>query len=428
MKCIVSSPILSRSGYGDHARSIAKALIKSEKFSELWFIPMPWGNTPTINIDPNNPDHAELSNHLIRTNEFERPDVWIQMTIPNEFQANGTRLNIGITAGIETTLTTKDWIDGLNRMDLILATSEFTKRVFQANKFEEKTPEGNRVRIIECSKPIEVLFEGLNLDIYKKSFRLPNVDLLLKPLPEFCFLFVGHWLSGNLGHDRKDIGMLIKTFVDTFKRRKKRPALVLKTSLAGFSFFEQDVIEDRIEQIYDLIRSEGWKGDMPEIFLINGEFTDQEMCALYNHPKIKAMVSFTHGEGFGRPLLEFTITGKPVIAPNWSGQQDFLNPKYAILLPGELTPVDKSAQNNWIVDQSQWFRVNYPYASTLLLQVFDEYEIFLERSRKHTKFTIDTFSEEKMFEKFLEILNKYINLEEIKPPQVLHLPKLKKIN
>ena len=53
--------------------------------------------------------------------------------------------------------------------------------------------------------------------------------------------------------------------------------------------------------------------------------TDEEMNSLYNHPKVKAMVSFTKGEGFGRPLAEFGTTGKPIIASNWSGHLDFLS-------------------------------------------------------------------------------------------------------
>ena len=45
-------------------------------------------------------------------------------------------------------------------------------------------------------------------------------------------------------------------------------------------------------------------GKCPNIYLVHGDFTDDEMNQLYNHPKVKVHVSFTHGEGFGRPLLE----------------------------------------------------------------------------------------------------------------------------
>ena len=75
------------------------------------------------------------------------------------------------------------------------------------------------------------------------------------------------------------------------------------------------------------------------------------MNALYNHPKIKAMVSFTKAEGFGRPLLEFSSIGKPVISPHYSGQKDFLKQEFICALPGELTPIHSSAKNDYLIQK-----------------------------------------------------------------------------
>ena len=52
-----------------------------------------------------------------------KPDVYIQVTVPNEFQPMGN-YNIGITAGIETTACSVDFIQGCNRMDLNLVSSK----------------------------------------------------------------------------------------------------------------------------------------------------------------------------------------------------------------------------------------------------------------------------------------------------------------
>lgn len=424
---VIASPIFTRSGYGVHSWSIAKALIQSEKY-DVKLIPLPWGNTPQVDLDPNNPEHKMMLDRVLQGQLAQKPDLWIQISIPSEFQRNG-EVNLGITAGIESTLTRVEWIEGLNRMDLNIVTSQFSADVFRRNRFEKRNkqtqqPEG----ILELTKPMEVLFEGVNplvFDKTKPGFK--SVNDALKGLPEFCFLSVGHWLQGNLSHDRKDIGMLVKVFLDTFKRKKKRPALILKTSTAGFSITEYEVIRDKIEQIQDMIRNEGWKGDFPEIHILYGELSDDEMNALYNHPKVKAMVSFTHGEGFGRPLLEFTTTGKPLICSGWSGQMDFLHPEFAFLLPGDLVKVDRSAQNDWLVKDAEWFRVNYPYASQIMMQCFEQYDKFLEKSRKHRKYTMDNFTEEKMSSKFLEILENNVKLEE-KPKMIkLNLPKLTKV-
>ena len=155
---------------------------------------------------------------------------------------------------------------------------------------------------------------------------------------------------------------------------------------------------------------------------------DEEINGLYNHPKVKAHVSFTHGEGFGRPLLEASLSEKPVIAPNWSGHLDFLDSD-AILLPGSLNDVKKeSFPKNMHVEGAQWFTVNYNYASKTLKDVYDNYSKYTVKAKKlaivnQTKFSLDA-----MTKKFEEILDKYLPKFEEQPQKVdLKLPKLKKV-
>ena len=148
------------------------------------------------------------------------------------------------------------------------------------------------------------------------------------------------------------------------------------------------------------------------------------MNDLYNHPKVKAMVSFTHGEGFGRPLLEFSVTGKPVIASNWSGHIDFL--KHATLLPGDLINVDKSAANDWLLPEAQWFRVNYQYAAGVLIDVMDNYKNYLKTSKLQQQHVLDNFT----FEDMSKLFVKYIDdaLESVPTEMKLNLPNLKKVS
>lgn len=430
--CVIAASIFSRSGYGDHARSICSALIKSNKY-DVEIVPIPWGGTPDTALDQNNPDHRIFFDRIIpgQIQENDRPDIFIHLTIPTEFQPAG-KFSIGLTAGIECTTMRPEWIDGCNKMDLVITTSRFSAEVFKINKFKKSNKQTNQVEgLLELLKPVEILFEGFNPTIFNKSLPLErSITDAMKDLPPFNFLFCGHWLQGSLGHDRKDVGMLVKVFLDTFKRKseRNRPGLILKTGLAGFSITEREVIRDKIEQIVDLIRSEGWKKDLPPIYILNGDLSDAEMNSLYNHPKVKAMISFTHGEGFGRPLLEFTTTGKPVIASQWSGQIDFLHPDYSFLLPGQLIKVDRSAQNEWIVD-GEWFQVNYNNAANILLSCHANYELFLEKSRKHRKLTFDNFTEDKMQHRLVEILEKYQNPVSETGPVVrkITLPKLTKV-
>lgn len=411
---IFKGPMNARAGYGSRSRDLAHVLIDSGYDVKFEFIN--WGSTPNDVLDPGN-----LKDKLIldqRVNTPFKPDIYIQCTIPTEFEPKG-KFNIGITAGIETDTCHPDWIEGCNKMDLILTSSEHSKKVFQNMEYQKRDRKTDEVvGLLKLVTPVEVLFEGIDPTIFKKLDKSKLADKATTPLyrslseipNDFCFLFVGHWLQGNIGHDRKDIGMLIHTFLNTFKQVKSSktsvnnlPALILKTSSAGFSTLERYNIEDKIRLIEQGAFDNDPKCIFPPIYFLSGDLTDTEMNDLYNHRKVKASVSFTKGEGFGRPLLEFTTTGKPVIASNWSGQLDFLNPAHAWLLPGKVSKVDMSATNQWIIPDSSWFTVNYQFAAQMLNNCYKNYQTFLAKSEGHIK-----ISEKFSLSNMAKQLNDYI--------------------
>jgi glycosyltransferase involved in cell wall biosynthesis len=429
---IVQGPVATRSGYGNHTRDLVTSLIQSNKY-DIGIVSLPWGVTPMDALKADNPEHLEIAKRILTKNVERQVDVFIQISVPNEFciapdgksEMKPGKFNIGITAGIETTHVPANFIEGCNRMDLVITTSEHSKKGFIDSVFDRidnKTNQKNGVLKLET--PIEILFEGADLDVYKKTSEIhETVKTELSEIKDdFCYLFVGHWLRGHIGHDRKDIGMMIKTFCEAFKRKSKhnRPGLILKTSHAQFSIIDRDEMMRKIQQII-----EPYGDNIPNIYLLHGDLSDDEMNSLYNHPKIKAMVSFTHGEGFGRPLLEFSLTGKPIIASDWSGQVDFLHKEYTTLLPGQVTQVHKSAIDQFIIKGAGWFTVNYAYAAKVLQDVMKNYKLYLNRSRKQAHYSRTEFSRDKMSEKFCEIVDK--GLQKV-PQQVgLKLPKLQKV-
>jgi glycosyltransferase involved in cell wall biosynthesis len=434
---VIQGPVATRSGYGNHTRDLATALIKADKY-DIQIVSLPWGTTPMNALEPDNKDHQEIDKRIARQDIPRQPDIFIQVSVPNEFQKVG-KYNIGVTAGIETTAVSHEFIEGANKMDLLIVTSEHSKKSFtdiSYNKHDEKT--NQKIGQLKLEVPVQVLFEGLDLDMYTKTsdISLKVKDELSNIHNDFCYLFVGHWLAGDLGQDRKDVGMMIKTFCESFKRKSKhnRPALILKTSYAAFSIIDRDMIMNKIQQIV-----QPYGNTAPDIYLLHGDLTDSEMNSLYNHPKIKAMVSFTKGEGFGRPLLEFSTTGKPVLASNWSGHVDFLNKDYCTLLPGELTDVHASAVNKFIIKGSKWFTVDYNYAARVIQDVIQNYKQYLSKSRKQTQYVKDNFSLEDMSEIFCKIVDdgmkhvpqqvglKLPKLKKVSSPPILKLPKLKKV-
>jgi len=409
--------VKTRSGYGAHSRDLLEALYQMNIF-DIKIDSCPWGTTPLTALEPNNTFHKWIENNIV--NSYEGlPDFYVQVTVPNEFRRFG-RFNIGITAGIETTIAPKDWIDGCNRMDLIITTSNFSKDVLVTTIYDEINKDTNvLIKQHKIENKIEVLFEGADTSIYNNIID-DNFELDIKE--DFAFLFVGHWLKGTLGNDRKDIGMLIRCFAETFKNDTNAPALVLKTSSAGFSVKQREEFRNKIKNIINNIPSP------PPIYLLFGELSDKEMNSLYNHPKIKTMVSFTKGEGFGRPLLEFTMTGKPVIASNWSGHKDFLSLDGSVLLGGTLNEVDESSIDNFIVKGSKWFTVNYNEGCEALNFVMKNYDKLLVKSENLRTINSEKFTLEKMKNEFQRIITPYI--EVTKPPSQytkLVLPKLNKI-
>tara|TARA_Y100001972_G_scaffold18773_1_gene21475 strand:+ start:25417 stop:26700 length:1284 start_codon:yes stop_codon:yes gene_type:complete len=423
-KLVISCPASSRSGYGDHSRDIIKSLISMDKF-DIKILDQRWGWCPRTALQ-DEPELAELVIPL-GTPLTEQPDVWIQVTVPNEFKPVG-KFNIGITAGIETDRVAPEWLEGMNRMDINIVPSHHSKLVFEQTKYDKKDKQGNAVSKIELEKPIYVLFEGLDINVFDKtpSEKLVSVKGLDEIKESFCFLSVGHWLQGELGHDRKDIGGVIQTFIHTFKNMQTKPALILKTSSATFSVMDRYDMEKRIKSIYS-----GLGGDiekMPKVYLLHGDLTPQEMNSLYNHPKVKAMISLTHGEGFGRPLLEFSVTGKPTIATNWSGHVDFLN-NYGFRIPGKVDEVHKSVFQEGIIEKgAKWFYADYGYASKLLKDVYRKYKTFLTTSRKQRKYVKDNFTLDLMKDEFSEIIKENVpEPVKLKLP-TLKLPKLEKID
>jgi glycosyltransferase involved in cell wall biosynthesis len=429
--CIVSSPVDTFSGYGARSRDFIKSLIKAK--GDEWDIKLlsqRWGSTPFGFLNEEIEEEADLKSRII-PQMTTQPDAWFQITVPNEFQKVGKYVNIGVTAGIETTICDPSWIEGCNRMDLTLVSSQHAKTVFENSQFEQKDSTTNKTTaIIKLISPVEVLFEGVDLNKYFKTTpsKTDLVTEVSKIKEDFCFLFVGHWLQGDFGEDRKNVGYMVKAFLEIFKGKTNPPALIMKTNSATTSIMDRNSMLDKIEAVRKTV-----KGRLPNIYLLHGDLEDEDINDLYNHSKVKAMVSFTKGEGFGRPLLEFSVTEKPVIASGWSGHIDFLDKDAAVLVGGELKQIHASAVvPNMLIADSQWFAPNDGQAGYALKEVFENYKKYLPLAKKQANISKTKFSLDKMTERLSQILDektqpvpKFIPLE-LPKLNKLELPKLNK--
>ena len=419
---VVSCPIDTYSGYGARGRDFVKSLVDLDKY-DVKILAQRWGETRWGYLK----DHNDtVFTPLIVNNLTQQPDIWIQISIPNEFQKVG-KYNIGVTAGIETTLCDPSWIRGTNNMDLILVSSNHALESLNRSKFDIKDDKTGQIKEkLDLKTKVEILFEGADLTKYFPANYTKDLDnelislkTALDSIPEsFCFMTTGHWMQGDFGEDRKNIGFTIKSFLETFKNKPNAPALIMKSHCMTTSIMDRDRMLEKIDAVRKSV-----KGKLPNIYLLHGEVSDKGMNVLYNHPKVKAFISLPKGEGFGRPFLEFSLVNKPIIASSWSGQTDFLDREFVRFVKGDLKNVDKSAAvKNILLTESQWFSPDPIDVGKAYKEIYKDYKKWTVNAKRQGHKSRTEFSYEAMVTKLDKILIE--NIPEFPKQVSLNLPKI----
>ena len=426
LQVVMCGPFTSRSGYGDHARSIYYSLNTIEDF-DIKIIDVRWGDTPQNALNPKISKEKEMSDKIVFGQEIkQQPDIYVDIRIPNEFMKIG-KINVGITAGIETTAVSSAFIQGANQMDLIIVPSEHSKKAFVDTTYDAVDPQGNPMpnNQLKCTVPIEVVHEGLDPTIFykiaKKAKDKTFENKIGKVVKRPSFLFVGQWTHAGFGNDRKDISRTIKLFIETFANKNDPPGLILKTNGATYSRLDYIDIQNRIKGMKAMFPVDV---KFPPIYLLHASMTEQDMNNLYNHDRVLGLITLTHGEGYGRPMLEASFAGLPILATNYSGHLDFLPKDKSCLIDGELVKVpNEVVWENIIVPESKWFVADE-------LDVYDKFRSFYHENtskwsrlgkelseENRSKYTLDA-----MTTKLVSIFEKL--KDKIAMPMKIKLPKL----
>jgi glycosyltransferase involved in cell wall biosynthesis len=387
-KVLISGPILSRSGYGEMARFALRSLMSQEIF-DIYVLPTNWGNTG--NLFEENEEKKLIDSICVKTQQFlhvtkNQPnfDISIQVTIPNEWKKMAA-YNIGYTAGIETNAISPAWVLPSQQMDKIIVISEHAKKSFVEPIFGDE--KGNKFKV---TTPIEVCHFPV------RDYAEVNVDLSLKN--DFNFLAVCQW------GPRKNLEQTIQAFVEEFKNEEV--GLVLKINTANDSLLDAGFTETKLKLFLD-----NFKERKCSVHLLHGHMSEAEMQALYKHPKIKAVISTTHGEGFGFPLFEAAYNEKPVIATDWSGHLDFLTmldeqekpKKMFAKIDYELKPIAK--EHVWqgvLEEQTSWAYPVHTSVKAKMREVYKDYPRFQSWSKKLNKWIRQQFTKEVVYGKFSE--------------------------
>jgi len=409
---LVRGPAMSQSGYGEHTRFVLRALRQREDEFNIYVLPTAWGETGWLSVDDE--ERAWLDDRInacTRHMHHKIPfDISVQVTIPNEWERMAP-INIGVTAGIEVNQVAAPWLIKANEMTKVIVVSEFAKQGFLNTTYTDTNKQTGEEIVLRCNVPVEVAHYPI-----KTFHEMPELDLKLDY--DFNFLAVAQW------GPRKNLSNLVKWFVE--ENHDQEVGLVLKTSLKNNS------IIDRIHA-EDVIKSAIPDGDeiKCKVYLLHGDMTEEEMHSLYRHPKIKAMVSLTHGEGFGLPLFEAAYSCLPVIAPGWSGQCDFLYAPFSstakkkknkvVMKPlfaevdYTISQVPESAHWKGVLERgSKWAYPTEGSCKMRLRQVRKNYNKWLDKAEKLQTWVQEEFEYEKMHKRLASAIYPEPSAEEKK--------------
>ena len=330
---LLRAPVLTMSGYGVHARQVARWLFEQEEALDLDITvePLNWGHTGWLtDVDAED----GLVGRVLQAADNTKPfyDVTIQLQLPNEWNPMLGAFNVGITAGVETDRCNPGWIDAVNQMNLVIVPSEFTKSSFLAS--------GN------VSTDIVVIPESF-VDEVKDQDNC-SIDLNLET--KFNFLVFGQVTGNNPDNYRKNLAYTIKCMAEALAGHPD-VGVIVKSNLARNTKIDRLASTNMFAKLIQEVKV----GPGPRFYLLHGNMKNQEVVGLYKHPTVKALVSLTHGEGFGLPILEAAACGVPVIAPDWSGHMEFMKHGRFLKLEHKIAPIHESRVDNHIfVPGAQW--------------------------------------------------------------------------
>jgi len=398
-KILVRGPALSRSGYGEHTRFILRALRSREEIFDIYLHNLNWGKTGWIWEEDEERKWTDAlinktADHIQNGGQF---DISMQVTIPNEWEKLAP-INIGVTAGIETSKVAPQWIEKAQNVDHIITISEHSKNTFLNTSYQATNNQtGEVLNNFRCTKPIDVVHYPV------RDFEPADLDLDFET--DFNFLAVAQVSP------RKNMTNTVKWFVEEFFDQPI--GLVLKCTQVNNSIIDRMHTRNNLTKLLAEYPDRKCK-----IYLLHGSMTDSEMTALYRHPKIKALISLAHGEGFGLPIFEAVYNELPVIAADWSGHIDFLYAPVKDKKTGELKdkahyakvkytlqPIQPEAHWEGVLQKdSMWAYADQGSYKMRLREVSKDYNRFKSQAKKLNKWVRDNFTSEQQYKKVVDIV------------------------
>jgi len=397
-KIFVKGPVLSQSGYGEQSRFALRALRSREDLFDIYVQPIAWGRTGWVWEDSEFRqwmDERILTTQILLQQKQLQPDISLQITIPNEFEKL-CPINIGYTAGIETTKVSPAWLQKGNDMDKILVVSQHAKDSYVNTEAVARNQQTGETFPYKLETPVEVVWE--NTPFETETEEIPGFN----PRHDFNFLCVSQF------GPRKNLENTIRWFVEEFVDQEV--GFVLKTNIKSNCRMDKEAVERTLSNILAV-----YPERKCSVSLLHGDLSNKQMRALYTHDKIKAMVNISHGEGFGLPLFEAARYALPIIAVGWSGQVDFLSNKYLKVKHTMDNIQQTSVWPGVLEEDSQWAFAEQGSFKMALRMMKKRYKDFEKQAEELQDYVDTHFRDEVLFEKFC---NEIIGKSSLKPEPI----------
>jgi glycosyltransferase involved in cell wall biosynthesis len=385
---LFKAPVLTHSGYGIHARQIAKVLLENFE-DQISFFPTLWGNTGWILQD--NEDEKDINKIIskIDLNEERKYDLSLQLLLPDEWNPKHAIKNIGITAGVETDRCSEKWIDCCNKMDAVVVPSTFSRQTFiNSGKLN------NNIIVI----PEETYIEDSDLSKISNFERKNGIGT------NFNLLVFGQITGTNPNNDRKNIFYTIRDLCEVFKNDRE-VGIILKTNAARNTSIDRHYVENIIKNVCIEIKKE----EFPKIHLLHGNMTKTDMIEMYNSRSVKALVTLTRGEGFGLPIMEAASADVPIVSINWSGQLEFLNKGKFTKIDYELKEVHESRIDGRIfVKGAKWAEYDTQNFKKKIKELRNNYRVPKEWAANLGKILREKYSHKEISKQYIKLISEFL--------------------
>ena len=300
----------------------------------------------------------------------QNPDICITFGEPAVLQISG-KINIGVVDPCDISNNDQKalFIDQCNKMSIIFVYSEYGRNTLtELRMFKNETE-------YKIQTPILVLPEYSQLT--KKSIikNLNDINIIDN---KWNFLIEGPWYLDEpefAGKNRCNFNFVINCFLHTFNNINNAPGLIINTHGESASMVDLYNLQNRINELKNNIH-----GKTPDIYLINGDFNQEELYSFYNNDKIKAYIDVTQRTDNTQKELDFTSTGKPMILSNW---QVFKKLNNSVLVDGGLKRIIDDKQDNPIVIDITWVELKAAF-----YDMFYHYKELLEASKINSQMVL----------------------------------------